>query len=172
MKNPMRILVRLVLNWKCLERISRCCASLPALGCTYVYDIYLSCLFIYRSLLIFIYRSLLTYLYVWHIFVVPRGRLGHIRARIYVTRGPHIWKKNPKPNGPSREADCRLKSNLSRNSPSREERESNILQHTATHCNTLQHAVWNYITLRWTATGCNTPQLFLVPERCQFFVAC
>ena len=30
----MRILVRLVLNWKFLEIISRCCATLSAIGCT------------------------------------------------------------------------------------------------------------------------------------------
>jgi len=30
---PMRILVRLVLNWKFLETISRCCATLSAIGC-------------------------------------------------------------------------------------------------------------------------------------------
>ena len=33
MMNPMRILVRLVLNWKFLELISRCCATLSAIGC-------------------------------------------------------------------------------------------------------------------------------------------
>jgi len=33
MMNPMRILVRLVLNWKFLEIISRCCATLSAIGC-------------------------------------------------------------------------------------------------------------------------------------------
>ena len=35
MMNPMRILVRLVLNWKFLEIISRCCATLSAIGCAY-----------------------------------------------------------------------------------------------------------------------------------------
>jgi len=35
MMNPMRILVRLVLNWKFLEIISRCCATLSAIGCMY-----------------------------------------------------------------------------------------------------------------------------------------
>jgi len=34
MMNPMRILVRLVLNWKFLEIISICCATLSAIGCT------------------------------------------------------------------------------------------------------------------------------------------
>jgi len=34
MMNPMRILVRLVLNWKFLERISRCCATLSAMDCS------------------------------------------------------------------------------------------------------------------------------------------
>jgi len=33
MKNPMRILVRLVLNWKFVEIISRFCATLSAIGC-------------------------------------------------------------------------------------------------------------------------------------------
>jgi len=33
MMNPMRILVRLVLNWGFLEIISRCCATLSAIGC-------------------------------------------------------------------------------------------------------------------------------------------
>ena len=31
--SPMRILVRLVLNWKFIEIISRCCATLTAMGC-------------------------------------------------------------------------------------------------------------------------------------------
>ena len=36
MINPMRILVRLVLNRKFLEKISRCYATLPAIGCVCV----------------------------------------------------------------------------------------------------------------------------------------
>jgi len=34
MMNPMRILVRLVQNWKIWEITSRCCATLSAIGCT------------------------------------------------------------------------------------------------------------------------------------------
>jgi len=36
MINPMRILVRLVPNWKCLETISRFCAILSAIGCMHI----------------------------------------------------------------------------------------------------------------------------------------
>ena len=41
--NPMRILIRLVLNRKFLEIISRCCATLSAIGCTSLCDL-LRCL--------------------------------------------------------------------------------------------------------------------------------
>jgi len=56
MMNPVRILVRLVLNRKFLEIISRCCATLSAIGCTC--NIILV-LFIYRciSYTCYFYRS-------------------------------------------------------------------------------------------------------------------
>ena len=37
MRDPMRILIRLVLNWKFLEIVSRFCATLSAIGCMCVY---------------------------------------------------------------------------------------------------------------------------------------
>jgi len=61
-----------------------------------LYRSFVTHLHIYRSLVTylysFIYRSLLTYLYVWHIFVVPRGRLGYIRTNICHKRPIHMKK--------------------------------------------------------------------------------
>jgi len=56
MINLMRILVRLVLNWKFLEIISRFCATLSAIGCTYTY--------------IYVYVYTYTYICIHYIHVV------------------------------------------------------------------------------------------------------
>jgi len=51
MMNPMRILVQLVLNWKFWEVISRCGATLSAIGCICIYTYICICIYICTSTL-------------------------------------------------------------------------------------------------------------------------
>jgi len=79
MMNPMRILVRLVLNWKFLEIISRCCATLSAIGC-----------------------SEITYLFTHtHLFVYVTSKLDHMGPRNrqwdYNLREQLLWKSQSLP---------------------------------------------------------------------------
>jgi hypothetical protein len=160
MMNLMRILVRLVLNWKFLEIISRFFATLSAVGC------------------IFPFRCV-TFLYVGHVNFSIKG--PHHCFRAY-----HEGQTTTTHNNRLQQTatDCnRLQhvenfcvtpdnSTVSRLILWREwlqqtATDCNTLQHTATHCNTLQMCTYQKVcisrhthcnTLQHTATRCNTLQ--------------
>ena len=125
MINPMRIWVRLVLNWKFLDIFSRFFATLSAIGCTHDMNHYFLC---YRT-----HSYLIWLIHVWHDSFICDMTHSCVTWLIHVWHDSFICGTTPYLRD---EGEC-LFTCVTHKSTSATH--CNTLQHVATHCNTLQH---------------------------------
>jgi len=132
MINPMRILVCLVLNWTFLEIISRFCATLCAIGCTYEYvNIMYTCIYIR----VCVWMCVVSALKKWRKMSCSHGYYG---LSFFHTLQHTTTHCNTLQHAATR---CNTLQYTAMSCPHGYYGLSffHTLQHTTTHCNTLQH---------------------------------
>ena len=165
MMNPMRILVRLVLIWKFREIISRCCATLSAIGCTEymqhtVWSIYMQ----HTVKDIYMLHTVKTYTRytlskTCTCYTLSKTCTYYIYMQYAVW---YIYMQDTRPRFDRRHVRTSTMRSLEESTARRfvvlhTATHGNILQHTATSCNRAwRGAIWD--TRHGTASHCNTLQ--------------